>query len=141
MQVSPSQVHHRRCMCQMLHAPGVGQEKVALLVNNTPASHATAAPDEAVRQSRDVKMFRTATAQEHSSFMSASLMNERSPLSLTPGKMVHSTGCFIDIPNSSQRREKKKKLAVAAAAALRKRREHTCVRSASEPGPNRCGHL
>lgn len=59
-----------------------------------------------MRQSRDVKMFRTATAQKHSSLMPVPLMNERSPFSLTPGKMVHSTGCFIDIANSSQRRNK-----------------------------------
>lgn len=59
-----------------------------------------------MKQSRDVKMVRTATAQEHSSFMSVCLMNERSPFSLTSGKMVHSTGCFIDVSNSSQRRNK-----------------------------------
>lgn len=57
-----------------------------------------------MRQSRDVKMLRTATAHKHSSFMSVSLMNERPPFSLTSGKMVHSTGCFIDIFKSSQQR-------------------------------------
>lgn len=51
-------------------------------------------------------MFRTATAQKHSSFMLVSLMNERSPFSLTSGKMVHSFGCFIDISNTSQRKNK-----------------------------------
>lgn len=92
-----------------------------------------------MRQSRDVKMFRTATAQKHSSFMSASLMNERSPFSLTSGKMVHSTGCFIDIPNSSQRKKKKIKKVSGRGAAKEKRTYMRAVHIRA--GPNRCGHL
>lgn len=118
----------RSCMCRS------GESRS--LVNNTPAARPSLPLDGAMRQSRDVKMFRTATAQKQSAFMSVSLMNEHSPFPLTPGKMVHSSGCFIDISHPSQRRNK-----VGARAAGEEKAHVRVSVPLQSGGEDRCGHL
>lgn len=115
MQLSLLQVRSQRCMCQILHAAGGGREKVALW--------------------RGGAELRRCSARQQSAFMSASLMNERSRFSLTPGRNGAPAPAVLLIVRSPLGEEIK----LACGRVNGKKTETRPL--GFGVGRNRCGHL